>query len=106
MLSFYAPHSRSGSGDLRQDTSDLIGQLRQGNPALQATNSSKTTRIGRDTALVTTLYNQSPMSGREVDMLVTVDRPEGLFYMIFIAPEQNFKQLQPAFEQMLRSVRF
>jgi hypothetical protein len=39
-------------------------------------------------------------------MLVTVDRPEGLFYMIFIAPEQNFKQLQPAFEQMLRSVRF
>ena len=55
---------------------------------------------------MTTLYNQSPMGGREVNMLVTAERPEGLFYMIFIGPENDFRQLQPVYEQMLRSVRF
>ena len=55
---------------------------------------------------MTTLYNQSPMGGREINMLVTAERPEGLFYMIFIGPEKDFRQLQPVYEQMLRSVRF
>ena len=45
------------------------------------------------------------MGGREINMLVTAERPEGLFYMIFIGPEKDFRQLQPVYEQMLRSVR-
>ncbi len=39
-------------------------------------------------------------------MLVTVARPEGLFYAIFIAPESEFDSVQKIFEEMLRSVRF
>jgi hypothetical protein len=39
-------------------------------------------------------------------MLVTVERPEGLFYMVFIGPESEFRNLQPIYEQMLRTVRF
>ncbi len=39
-------------------------------------------------------------------MLATVARPEGLFYVIFIAPQSLFDQVQPTFEDILRSVRF
>jgi Zn-dependent protease with chaperone function len=104
MVSGYTPPS--GGRDLRQDTNDLIGQLRQSNPGMQVAGNQQRTRLSGQQALVTTIYNQSPMSGREIDMLVTVDRPEGLLYFVFIAPEQDYRQLQPVFDQMLRSVRF
>ena len=41
-----------------------------------------------------------------MDMLVTVLRPEGLFYMVFIAPLQDWKQFEGAFDQMVRSINF
>jgi hypothetical protein len=104
MISFTNPHSNGRN--LSQDTSDLISQLAQSNPALQTGGKQQRARVGSDNGLITTLYNQSPMGGREIDMLVTVERPEGLFYMIFIGPENDFHQLQPVYEQMLRSVRF
>jgi len=53
------------------------------------------------------LYSRSPYHGeQEVDVLATVARPEGLFYVIFIAPDSVFDQIQPTFENILRSVRF
>jgi hypothetical protein len=91
--------------NLRDATSDLIGQLRQSNPGLQAAGRQQSYRLDGQNALVTTLYNQSPLGGREVDMLVTVQAPDGMFYMVFIAPEGDFRNVQPVFEQMLRTVR-
>jgi beta-barrel assembly-enhancing protease len=103
MISFASPHSRNRN--LSADTQDLIAQLSQSNAGMQ-TGQAKRMTIGRDQALVTTLYNQSPMGGREINMLVTVERPEGLFYMVFIGPEAEFRNLQPVYEQMLRTIRF
>jgi beta-barrel assembly-enhancing protease len=91
--------------DLRNATADLVGQLRQSNPAIQVSGRQQSTRVNGQNALVTTLYNQSPMSGREVDMLVTVQGRDRLFYMVFIAPEAEYRNMQPVYEQMLRSVR-
>jgi hypothetical protein len=35
---------------------------------------------------------------------VAVERSDGeLLYMVFIAPEQDFQSLRPAFEKMVRS---
>jgi hypothetical protein len=73
---------------------------------MQVSGRQQRARVGGANALVTTLMNQSPLGGREIDMLVTVDRPQGVLYMVFIAPEQDYRQLQGTFEQMLRSVRF
>jgi hypothetical protein len=105
MVSFYDPH-QNGGGNLSNDTNALIGQLRQSNPAMQVSGRQQRTNVGGSNGLVTTLHNQSPLGGREINMLVTVNRPQGLFYMIFIAPEKDYAQLQGTFEQMLRSVRF
>ncbi len=104
MVSFYS--GRGSRTDLRNDTNDLLGSLRQSNPGLQVSGGQKQTRVNGQPALVTNLSNQSPLGGREVNMLVTISRPEGLMYMIFIAPQQDYGQLQGVFEQMLRTVRF
>ncbi len=71
MVSFATPHSR---GNLRQDTSDLIAQLSQSNPSIQTGGNQKNVRVGGVSGLVTTLYNQSPLGGREINMLVTAQR--------------------------------
>jgi hypothetical protein len=47
--------------------------------------------------------NQQP----ERDWLVTVPRNDGaVLYLVFVAPQSQFDRFQPAFESMLRSVRF
>jgi beta-barrel assembly-enhancing protease len=91
--------------NLRSATDDLIGQLRQSNPAMQVSGRQQSTRVSGRNALVTTLYNQSPLGGREVDMLVTVQSSDRLVYVVFIAPEKDFKNTQRVYEQMLSSVR-
>jgi hypothetical protein len=92
-------------GNLRSATDDLLGQLRQSNPAMQTTGRQQRTRVDGRNALVTTLSNQSPLGGREIDMLVTVEGADGLFYLVFIAPEGDYRSVQSVYEQMLRSVR-
>ncbi len=58
-------------------------------------------------ALITTLQSRSPFAGEtEIDTVVTVERPEGLFFVVLIAPQSIARNLQSAFDAMLRSVRF
>ena len=45
--------------------------------------SQKHAEAGKQAALVTQFTGNSPFGGSETDMLVTVARPEGLFYLIF-----------------------
>lgn len=106
MVSFYTAHGNYNRPNLRDDTYDLVGSLQQTNPALQATGGQRQARVNGQPALVTTLSNQSPMGGRETDMLVTVNHPQGLLYLIFISPANEFSKVQGVYEQMLSSMRF
>jgi hypothetical protein len=104
ILSYFSPEGRT---DLRNATSDLINHLHAANPSMQAASrNQRRVRVGRSQGLVTMLQSQSPYGGAETDALLTVERPEGLFYMVFIAPQQNFSQMQGAFQQMIDSLQF
>jgi hypothetical protein len=104
ILSYFSP---SGRTDLRNATSQLVSRLRADNPTMQvASRTQKRVRIGRSDGLVTMLESSSPYGGTETDALLTVARPEGLFYMVFIAPERNFGQLEGTFQQMINSLQF
>ena len=104
-VSYYVP---SGSGvDLNRDTQALVGQLKQANAGMRTGRDPRTIQVGDQPALLTTLYATSPYrGGDEVDALVTIARPNGLFYAIFIAPQSEFDHVQEIFEDVLRSVRF
>jgi hypothetical protein len=106
MASYYLPH-----GDrinLQQDTADLVRQLQRQNPNMEVGNGgTRRVAVGGTDGLATTLYAQSPYRGEtEHDTLITVARPEGLFYMIFIVPAKVAADFQNTFENMVRSVRF
>jgi hypothetical protein len=96
----------SSAGDLEGDTNRLIEHLRNSNPSLRALGSRQSMNVGGEQALSMRLTNDSPSGGLETDWLITVDRPEGLLYIIFTAPEREFSSYQETFRQMLNSVRF
>mgnify|MGYP003351930082 CR=1 FL=1 len=52
------------------------------------------------------LANASPVGGNAIDYLVTVLRPEGLIYIVFVAPEKEFAKYERTFRDMIDSIRF
>jgi hypothetical protein len=104
MLSYFTPE---GLTDLRSATEDLIHHLRIDNPRLEVSSRApRSVRVAGASGLVTMLAGESPFGGTETDALLTVVRPQGLFYLVFIAPQKNFSELENAFQQMLDSLRF
>ena len=88
------------------DADGLIQHLEQTNADMRVVREARNIQVGGKPALLNTLNSKSPLGGEEVDVVVTVARPEGLFYMVFIAPKAEFERAQTVFEDMLRSVRF
>ena len=97
---------------LDQATHDLIASLRQSNPDLREVGNDEAIRVNGVSGRSADLIGASPMrddSGRpqrERDWLVAIQRQDGtLLYAVFIAPQSQFDQLRPTYEQMLRTLR-
>jgi hypothetical protein len=90
---------------LDQSTDQLVQELRLSNRNMRVIRYREEIRVDGDRALSTYLSNDSPIGGREADWLVTVERSDGLLFMVFTAPERDFQRYEGAFHQMLRSVR-
>ncbi len=105
IVSYYLPESNSI--DLSRDTRALINQLQSKNRGMRVANSSRSITAGGASALLTELTSQSPYANEsEVDLLITVARPEGLFYAVLITPRSQYKNVRPVFQRMLESIRF
>lgn len=105
VLSYFQPDGNAT--DLRSATDDLIHHLRAQNSRMQVVSRSpQRVKVDGGEGLITMLESTSPYGGDETDALLTVARPEGLFYMVFVAPQKQFNNLQSAFTQMIRSIRF
>lgn len=103
IASVYRPQR---GANLRDATQELIRHLQSSNPSMQVSRGgSRSIRVDGRPALMTTLTSESALGGREIDTLVTAGHPSGLYYMVFIAPENQFDAHKSAFEQMLQSVR-
>jgi beta-barrel assembly-enhancing protease len=106
ILSYFSPEG-GGKSDLRSMTDTLIHHLHAQNPNMQVLGTSRKVRVDGNSGLMTEFTSDSPYGGQgERDILLTVARPEGLFYMVFVAPQDNFNQFQATFNQMLSSLRF
>lgn len=110
MLSGFTPESSRASLD--QATRELLAQIRQGNPEHRVVGYGEDIRVNRMPGKSVILVGPSPLrasSGRalrERSWLVTLQRRDGsIVYALFIAPERDFYELEPAFERMLRSLQ-
>jgi Zn-dependent protease with chaperone function len=93
--------------DLDRDTQALIRQLRQQNPTMLVAQDPRPVTVGGRRGLSSVLNCRSPLAGEtEADTLVTVARPEGLFYLVFVTPRSRKDQTQGTIESILQSIRF
>ncbi|HET9741954.1 MAG TPA: M48 family metallopeptidase [Terriglobales bacterium] len=90
---------------------DLIASLREANPDLREVGNDEGIRVNGVAGRSADLIGTSPIRGSngkpesERDWLVSIQRQDGtLLYLVFIAPEKQFDQLRPTYEQMLRTV--
>jgi hypothetical protein len=109
LIGLFEPHREGNAQVSAEDATDqLIEELRKENPRMTIQRQRESVRIGRARAygLSTLLVNDSPVGGRELDRLVTVLRPEGLIYLIFVVPEKDAEKFNPSFDAILSSIRF
>lgn len=92
---------------LEQATDQLVAEFRQSNRNMRVIRYHEGIRVDGENALSTYLSNDSPIAagGRETDWLITLQRPDGLVFIVFTAPEGDFQSYESTFQQMLRSVR-
>jgi len=105
VLAYFSP--AIGRGDLSTATLELVGYLHEDRPALQLSSASpRSVRLNGAEGLLTSLLNRGPRGVPEADVLATVMRPQGVFYVLCVAPRTDFARFQAVFEQMLGSIRF
>lgn len=92
--------------DLKTATDQLTANLQKSNPNMKLSRDRGQIQVAGQAALSRVYINESPLGGREVDWMVTVLRPEGLAYFVFVAPETEFAAYQPTFQKILDSVEF
>jgi len=98
--------TQAGRNSLQSATDDLIAQIRSENPSASLVGAAQSVRVGGMNGLLTMMRGDSPFGGAETDAVVTVVRPGGLFYLVWIAPEKDYTRLEPSFRQMLNSLKF
>jgi len=95
----------AGRADLANDTRRLIQQLQAS--GMTRAGESRTVSVDGQPGLLTPLTSPSPyQNDQESDILLTVARPEGMFYVVFFSPKSRYQKLEPIFEQMTTSIKF
>jgi beta-barrel assembly-enhancing protease len=106
ILAYYKP--KDASATLQQATEEFVSQLRSADPRMRTgQEQQREVNFSGKSAIVTTLYSDSVFQNQtEVDLLVTLAHPNGIFYIVFVAPQSEGRQANDAFEQMILSMRF
>lgn len=108
LIAPFQPNANS----LDDATQQLIAGLQQQNPGMRPAGDIQKIRVNGVLGRSVDLLGRSPLAGRdgqplqERDWLVTLSANDGAnVSLIFIAPENDFSNLRPTFEQMLRTFR-
>jgi hypothetical protein len=105
VLSYFSP--AFGRADVSIATLELVSYLHGDSPALQLSPApQRSIRLNGAEGLLTTLVNRGPDGRPETDILLTLVRPQGLFYALCVAAPPDLPRLQGVFQQMLASIRF
>ncbi len=100
VLAYYRPKDASAS--LWQATDEFVSQLRAADPRMRDGRvMPKETGVGGKNAIVTMLHSDSIFKGQtEVDRVVTVAHPNGMLYLVVVAPESETQYADVAFNQI------
>ncbi|HEX8561039.1 MAG TPA: M48 family metallopeptidase [Pyrinomonadaceae bacterium] len=94
-------------GDLEAATDAFLRQQLAANPDFQAQGAPRRVGLAGREAFAVVVAGPSPVTGKlEVNLVHTAFTSDGrLFYLIAVAPEEEFESYRPSFEGVLRSLR-
>jgi hypothetical protein len=99
--------ARNEEHDLNTATSELIGSLRQGNPQLRESSNASRVTVGGQQGLGVLLSNVSETGGEErIAVYTTLLRDGTLFYVIGVAPGDEYAAYSNTFSKVVRSIQF
>jgi beta-barrel assembly-enhancing protease len=95
------------TNNLEQASDKYIGSLLQNNGYLEPQGRYLRENIGGRRALTISLAGNSPVTGRSeiVDVYTSILRNGWLFYVVNVAPRDEYDQYQRAFNDMVRSIK-
>ncbi len=95
------------SQNLQQATREFINGLAQSNPNLRQSGGLQRTTLSGRQAFTTTLTNLNRATNQNEIVTVITSRTQNgsLFYMIAVAPQNEYQTYQTAFRNILRSVQ-
>jgi Zn-dependent protease with chaperone function len=91
-------------------TQQLAQGMVQDNPGMRISGEVKQVEVSGKRGRVLELIGTSPLEhdGQplpEHDILVTVQQPQGVLYLVFVSPERDFNELHPTYKKMLDSLQ-
>ncbi len=95
------------SRDLQQATAEYINSLAQGNPNMRQQGGYQRGSIAGRSALAMTLSNTNEVTGRPelVTVYTTMLRNGNLFYVVGVAPQNEYRNYQGTFQHVLRTIQ-
>jgi peptidase M48-like protein len=99
--------AQSTSGNLQQDTDQLLAAFKQSNPQLRRQEGYSRETVGGRSGVRTTLTNQSDLTGHpEVISLATTRLNDGrLLYLVGVAPQRDAGAYEDVFRRVRQSVQ-
>ncbi len=100
--------ARNETHDLQTATEELINSLAQSNPRLRQSSEYGRANVGNRSGLRTRLSNVSDATGRNerIDLFTTLLNDGTLFYLVGVAPDNEFGNYEPVFSRVANSVQF
>jgi beta-barrel assembly-enhancing protease len=99
--------TRTQGRDLRRATDQFLNSLAQGNPNLRRQAAYQRSSISGHEGLATTLSNVSDVTGRPeiISVFTTMLNNGDLFYIIPVAPQDEYRNYQRVFQNIVRSIQ-
>lgn len=100
--------SRNETHDVQTATDELIQSLAQSNPRMSPPSGYERATIGGRTGLRALLSNVSDVTGKNerIELFTTLLQDGTLFYLIGVAPDNEFNAYEPVFRKVAGSVQF
>lgn len=92
---------------LSEATNDLVNSIMQSNPYLRTVNgSNREAKLAGRNGLTATLQGRSPIYGRDerVTLYARAMDDGDIFYLLFITPNDDYRDYSRAFERMIKSL--
>jgi beta-barrel assembly-enhancing protease len=96
-----------GSSELEEASAAFVQQQIDANPDFRVAHQPERINFNGRAGIVTVVAGPSPVTGTiEIDAIYTTATADGrLFYLIAIAPEDEYKTYQPAFDHIISSLK-